>query len=106
MVPEPIILSRLELQLLLNILHPLIHLSKTQLVHLDVVVLLFVGLLQAHDLLFAQVDLILVLLDLVLGLLIHLLLIIGPVLLLLAHLLDLLSLGVVDVALAGDLFLG
>ena len=105
LVPKPIILSRLELKLLLNILHPLIHLPEPQFIHLNIISLLFILFPQFLYLSLSHVNFILIGLHLGFALLEHLSLVICYVVKLLTHLSYLLGLSVVDVWLSGYLLL-
>ena len=97
MVPKPIILSRLELKLLLNILHPLIH--------LNIIPLLLILFPQLLYLSLSHINFILIGLHLGFALLEHFSLVICDIVKLLPHLSYLLGLGVVDVRLSGYLLL-
>ena len=97
LVPQPVILAGFQLKLLLDILHALIHLTKTQLIHLDIVALLLVLLLELLYFGLAHIDLILIGLHLGLALLEHFTLIVGDIVQLASHFLDLFGLSMVDV---------
>ena len=105
LVPETVILTRLELKLLLDVLHALIHLLESELVHLDVVVHVLVLFPKLLNLLFPHIDLVLVLLHLLARLLVHLALVAGHVVEFLPQLLNVLGLGVIDVGLPRKLLL-
>ena len=105
MVPKPIILSRLELKLLLNILHPLIHLPKPKFIHLNIITLLFILFPQLLYLSLSHINFILIGLHLGFALLEHFSLVICDIVKLLPHLSYLLGLGVVDVRLSSYLLL-
>ena len=66
---------------------------------------MLIGFLQADNFLLSHVNLVLILLHLVLALLEHFLLVVGNVVKLFTHLLNLLSLGMVDVRLTSNLLL-
>ena len=105
LVPKPIILSWLKLKFLLNILHPLIHLPKPKLIHLNIIALLFILFPQFLYLSLSHVNFILIGLHLGFALLEHFSLIICYVVKLLTHLSYLFGLSVVDVWLSGYLLL-
>ena len=105
MVPKPIILSTLKLKLFLNILHPLIHLSEPQLIHFDIISLLFILLPELLYLGFSHVNFVLIGLHLGFTFLEHLSLVVGTIVELFAHLCDLFGLGMIDVRLPSYLLL-
>ena len=105
LVSKSVVLPRLELKLLFDILHPLIHLTEPQLIHFNIISLLFILLPELLYLSFSHVDFVLIGLHLSFALLEHLSLVVGNIIELFAHLGDLFGLGMVDVRLSGYLLL-
>ena len=105
LIPQPVVLSTLHLQFILNVLHPLTHLLQTDVQHSYVFFSLVLLPLEPVDFFLPDVDFVLVAADFELAFFVHVLLAAHELIHFLAHFLNLLRLRMIYIRLSIYLFL-